>query len=211
MQSPIVVKNLGRTDFAEICDAMQKFTADRTPTTSDEIWLTEHASVYSLGLNRKSVRLPSSKLIPIVYTDRGGKITYHGPGQVIVYVLLDLKRRNLNIRGLVTLLEETVIKLLKSYGVIGNAKVDAPGVYVRNPYALEAKISALGLRVKNNCCYHGLSLNVNMDLTPFLAIDPCGYVGLAVTQTQDLGITADTKIIGHRLVELLSNHLNTGI
>jgi len=202
---------LGLTDFVEICDAMQKFTADRTPTTSDEIWLTEHASVYSLGLNRKSVRLPSTKHIPIVYTDRGGKITYHGPGQVIVYVLLDLKRRNLNIRSLVTLLEQTVIKLLKNYDVVATSKADAPGVYVRNTQALEAKIAALGLRIKNNCCYHGLSLNVNMDLSPFLAIDPCGYVGLAVTQTQDLGIAADTKMLGQGLVELLSNHLNTGV
>ena len=145
---------------------MQNFTAQRTPATTDEIWLTEHGPVYSLGLNRKQVRLPSNS-IDVINTDRGGKITYHGPGQVIIYVLLDLKRRNLTIRGLVTLLEQAVINLLKSYGVAATAKADAPGVYVSGPQAPEAKIAALGLRIKNNCCYHGLSLKVNMDLSPF--------------------------------------------
>lgn len=189
---------------------MQNFTAQRTPATTDEIWLTEHSPVYSLGLNRKQVRLPSNS-IDIINADRGGKITYHGPGQVIIYVLLDLKRRNLTIRSLVTLLELSVINLLKSYGVAATAKADAPGVYVSSPQAPEAKIAALGLRIKNNCCYHGLSLNVNMDLSPFLAIDPCGFVGLAVTQTKDLGLDADTKMIGQQLLDALSTHLNAGI
>ncbi len=190
---------------------MQNFTAGRNPTTIDEIWLTEHDPVYSLGLNRKLVRLPSGNGIDVINTDRGGKITYHGPGQVVIYVLLDLKRRSLTIRSLVTLLEQAVINLLKDYGVTATAKADAPGVYVSRPALPEAKIAALGLRIKNNCCYHGLSLNVNMDLSPFLAIDPCGYVGLAVTQTKDLGLDADTKMIGQQLVDTLSIHLNAGI
>ena len=210
-QQPVIVRHFGRTDYAATCLAMQNFTAQRTPATIDEIWLTEHDPVYSLGLNRKLVRLPSGNGIDVINTDRGGKITYHGPGQVVIYVLLDLKRRSLTIRSLVTLLEQAVINLLKDYGVTATAKADAPGVYVSRPALPEAKIAALGLRIKNNCCYHGLSLNVNMDLSPFLAMDPCGYVGLAVTQTKDLGLDADTKMIGQQLVDTLSIHLNAGI
>ena len=209
-QQPVIVRHLGRTDYAVTCLAMQNFTAHRTSSTTDEIWLTEHDPVYSLGLNRKQVRLPDNN-IEVINTDRGGKITYHGPGQIIVYVLMDLKRRNLNIRNLVTLLEQSVINLLKSYGVTATARADAPGVYVSRPLLPEAKIAALGLRIKNNCCYHGLSLNVNMDLSPFLAIDPCGYVGLAVTQTKDLGMVVDTNTIGQQLVDALSTYLNAGI
>jgi lipoyl(octanoyl) transferase len=192
---PIIVRQLGRTDFAQICTDMQKFTAERTEHTPDEIWLTEHSPVYSLGLNRKNVRLPTNHQIPVVNCDRGGKITYHGPGQVIMYVLLDLKRYGLHIRQLVSLLENSVIAILKTHGIQAESKRDAPGVYVK-----EAKIAALGLRLKKDYCYHGLSLNVSMDLTPFSSIDPCGYAGLQVTQTQDLGVAGDVKAIGDRLV-----------
>lgn len=211
MQQPLVVRRLGVTDFESTCLAMQRFTAERASNTPDELWLTEHPPVYSLGLNRKNVRLPTSRDdIPVVHTDRGGKITYHGPGQVIIYVLLDLKRHDFNIRKLVTMLENTVIGLLADFGVKAIAKTDAPGVYVQTPHAQEAKVASLGLRIKNNCCYHGLSLNVNMDLSPFETIDPCGYVGMQVTQTKDLNIDADVATIGELLLKKLTANLANG-
>jgi lipoyl(octanoyl) transferase len=157
--------------------------------------------VYTLGLNRKNVRLPANQ-IPVVNVDRGGKITYHGLGQVVIYTLIDLKRRNLNVRQLVSLLEHSMMDLLAEFAVSAHAKIDAPGVYVN-----EAKVGALGLRLKNQCCYHGLSLNVAMDLTPFLAIDPCGYAGLRVTQTYDLGIAQTTAQVGNLLLNKLQNKL----
>ena len=204
MQQPLVIKRLGRTEFENTCEAMQRFNAERIPETPDELWLTEHPPVYSLGLNRRQVRSPQRDDIPVVLTDRGGKITYHGPGQVVVYVLADLQRRSLNIRNLVSLLENAVIELLAAHDVNAYAKKDAPGVYVTLDNGVEAKIASLGLRVKNNRCYHGLSLNVDMDLSPFAAIDPCGYAGLKVTQTKDLGIDADVRIIGEQLLEKLN-------
>lgn len=210
MPPSLTGRRLGVTDFAATCEAMQHFTANRLPDTPDELWLTEHSPVYSLGLNRKSVRPPTRNDIPLVPTDRGGKITYHGPGQVIIYVLLDLKRHHLNIRSLVSLLENTVIALLADYGIAANAKKDAPGVYVKDTQGQEAKIASLGLRIKNSCCYHGLSLNVDMDLNPFSAIDPCGYAGLAVTQTKALGIDANTQTIGELLLKKLTAQFANG-
>lgn len=200
--NPLFVRYLGFTDFEMTWHAMQKFTAERSIDTPDELWITEHPPVYTLGLNRKNIRLPIRNDIPLVHTDRGGKITYHGPGQLIIYILLDLKRHNLGIRNLVSLLEIAVIELLADYGQLAAAKTDAPGVYVQ-----DAKIASLGLRIKNNCCYHGLSLNVNMDLKPFEAIDPCGYAGLKVTQTKDLGIAANLQTIAELLLEKLSRNL----
>ena len=202
VQQPFLIRQLGLTDFETTWHAMQKFTAERTENTPDELWLTEHPAVYTLGLNRKNVRLPIRDDIPLVHTDRGGKITYHGPGQLIIYVLFDLKRNNLNIRKLVSLLENAVIELLDSFGKKAVAKTDAPGVYIE-----EAKIASLGLRIKNNCCYHGLSLNINMDLSPFEAIDPCGYAGLKVTQTKDLGINANFEVIRELLLNILMKNL----
>ena len=202
VQQPFLIRQLGLTDFETTWHAMQKFTAERTETTPDELWLTEHPAVYTLGLNRKNVRLPIRDDIPLLHTDRGGKITYHGPGQLIIYVLFDLNRNNLNIRRLVSLLENAVIELLDSFGKKAVAKSDAPGVYVE-----EAKIASLGLRIKNNCCYHGLSLNINMDLSPFEAIDPCGYAGLKVTQTKDLGINANFEVIRELLLNILMKNL----
>ncbi|PPC82359.1 MAG: octanoyltransferase [Methylotenera sp.] len=207
MLNKIIVRNLGITSFESTCEAMQQFTVARTPESADEIWVTEHTPVYSLGLNRKQVAPPLRHDIAVVHTDRGGKITYHGPGQIIIYVLLDLSRRHLNIRSLVSLLEQTVIELLAQYQVSAVAKADAPGVYVTLNNTQEAKIASLGLRVKNNCCYHGLSLNIDMDLSPFSAIDPCGYKGMAVTQTKDLGIDANIQTIGEQLVTMLASKL----
>lgn len=202
---PVIVKSLGVTQFEAVCRAMQAFTAARKPETPDEIWLTEHSSVYSLGLNRHQVRLPDTTQIPVVPCDRGGKITYHGLGQLIIYVLFDLKRQALNIRQLVSILENTVIDLLKHYGIDAVANKDAPGVYVNGE-----KIASLGLRVKKDYCYHGLSLNLNMDLTPFTLIDPCGYAGLKVTQLYDLGVDQEMSVISNQLITFLkvrlSNH-----
>ena len=197
----LIVKDLGCTDYQETLIAMQQFTASRTVITPDEIWLTAHTSVYTLGINRKNVRLPQNT-IPVVLVDRGGKITYHGSGQVIIYVLLDLKRRNLNVRQLVNIMEVSIIELLAIHGIVASAKSDAPGVYVD-----AKKIASLGLRLKNNCCYHGLSLNVDMDLAPFSAIDPCGYVGLATTQTKNLGIALTPQQCGDALLKKLQEKL----
>ena len=204
----VITTQLGFTDYASTLAAMQAFTAKRNAQTPDEIWLTEHVAVYTLGLNRKNVRMPNTinngNNIPVVLVDRGGKITYHGPGQVVVYLLIDLKRRNLNVRQLVNILEASIIELLAQFNVTAIAKADAPGVYVNN-----MKIASLGLRLKNNCCYHGLSLNVDMDLTPFSAIDPCGYVGLEVTQSKALGIAQSCEQMGELLLQKLTDKFNT--
>jgi lipoyl(octanoyl) transferase len=201
----LITRNLGLTDYQTILQAMQTFTANRTAETSDELWLTEHNSVYTLGLNRKNVRLPKNE-IPVVLVDRGGKITYHGLGQVVIYFLIDLKRHHLNVRQLVNIMETSIIDLLAEFSIKADTKKDAPGVYVQvndkqQKIASPKKIASLGLRLKNNCCYHGLSLNVNMDLTPFSAIDPCGYIGLEMTQTCDLAINKTPAQMGELLLE----------
>ena len=197
----LIVKQLGCSDYQTTLTAMQAFTANRTALTPDELWLTEHQSVYTLGLNRKNSRLPSND-IPLVLVDRGGKITYHGIGQVVIYLLLDLKRRNLTVRQLVNKIESSIIESLALHGVTAIARADAPGVYVDGK-----KIASLGLRLKNNCCYHGLSLNVDMDLAPFSAIDPCGYVGLETTQTRDLDIAQTPQQMGEALLKRLQEKL----
>ena len=184
----VELKRLGLTDYASTWQAMQAYTAQRDAGTPDQLWLTEHPPVYTLGLNRKDVRSPWRDDIPLVLTDRGGKITYHGPGQIVLYLLLDLKRRDLTVRQLVDRIEGAVIALLAEHGINAEGRPDAPGVYVDG-----AKIASLGLRLKNGCCYHGLSLNVGMDLSPFHAIDPCGYRGLQVTQLRDLGVPLDME------------------
>ena len=198
-----MIRHLGLTDFETTCVAMQDFTAKRTAQTPDELWLTEHLPVYTLGLNRKEVRMPLRTDIPVVNTDRGGKITYHGLGQLVVYCLIDLKRKGLNVRQLVSAIENSVIQLLAEFNISAEARVDAPGVYVQG-----RKIASVGLRLKNQCCYHGLSLNVDMDLSPFNAIDPCGYCGLEVTQTKDLGIDLSLSEITEKLLDKLKHQLN---
>ena len=201
----LVLKDLGCTDYLTTLTAMQAFTQNRTFETPDECWLTQHASVYTLGLNRKDMRLPNNN-IPLVLTDRGGNITYHGLGQVIVYLLIDLKRRNLNVRHLVTIIESSIVELLARHKINASIQKNAPGVYV-NVDGCDKKIASLGLRLKNQCCYHGLSLNINMDLNPFLAIDPCGYAGLMMTQTQDLGLKNSTQDMGEHLLKILQEKL----
>lgn len=199
----LITRKLGRTDYQETLAAMQAFTHQRSLETSDELWLTEHDSVYTLGLNRRDIRLPNND-IPVINVDRGGKITYHGLGQVVVYLLLDLKRRKLTIRELVSIIENSIIELLAGYQVLANTNKDAPGVYIDSK-----KIASVGLRLKNNCCYHGLSLNIDMDLSPFKAIDPCGYAGLEMTQTKDWHIKETPQMMGEFLLNILNNKLTT--
>jgi lipoyl(octanoyl) transferase len=178
-----VVKRLGQVDYAPTFQAMQDFTAARTTETPDEIWIVEHPPVYTLGQAGKPEHILHDVGIPIVKIDRGGQVTYHGPGQVVIYLLLDLARLRIKVRELVTAIEQAVIDLLANHGVIAERRDGAPGVYVG-----DAKVAALGLRIRNGCSYHGVSLNVDMDLYPFTAINPCGYAGLKVTQTKDLNI-----------------------
>jgi lipoyl(octanoyl) transferase len=201
-----VIRHLGRTEFEPTWRAMQDFTTNRTSETPDEIWLTEHSPVYTLGLNRKDVRMPSRDDIHVVNTDRGGKITYHGPGQSIIYVLIDLKRKGINVRQLVSAMENSVVALLQEANIDAASKTDAPGVYVQ-----EKKIASLGLRLKKECCYHGLSLNVDMDLSPFNAIDPCGYQGLEVTQLKSLGVDLTQTETATKLLKYLTKELGYSI
>jgi lipoyl(octanoyl) transferase len=200
-----VVRHLGCVDYLPTWQAMRDFTLKRTVDTPDELWLLQHPPVYTLGIAARAQHLPRfDNGIPIVKTDRGGQITYHGPGQLVVYLLLDMKHRGLSVRPLVRLMENAVIDLLVEYGVTASGRVDAPGVYAGN-----AKVAALGLRIRNGCCYHGIALNADMDLEPFRAIDPCGYPGLEVTQTRDLGITATPDILGDKLIQHLATRLQT--
>ena len=202
MQQTLHIRELGLTDYETTWHAMQTFTAGRDQNIADELWLTEHHAVYALGLNRKEVRLPSRDDIPLLLVDRGGKITYHAPGQTVIYLLIDLKRKNLTVRQLVSAMENAIVSLLDNNGIIAKTRPDAPGVYVNG-----SKIASLGLRLKNNCCYHGLALNIAMDLTPFDAIDPCGYQGLQVTQVRDLGITTSVDVLRNALIEKLKSDL----
>ncbi len=181
---------------------MQEFTATRTVDTADELWVCEHPPVYTLGQAGKPEHLLTDIGIPLVKIDRGGQITYHGPGQVVIYLLIDLPRRHLKVREIVSGIEQAVIDLLAAHGVAAERHEKAPGVYVG-----PAKVAALGLRVKKGCCYHGVSLNVDMDLSPFAAINPCGYPGMPVTQTKDLGIPLSPSQAAQELARHLSNQL----
>jgi len=204
--SPLTVRALGRTDYVPTWQAMVRHTAERTTETPDELWVCEHPPVYTLGQAGKPEHLLVDNGIPLVHIDRGGQITYHGPGQVVIYLLLDLSRRGLGVRELVSRIEQAVINLLADCGVAAERLDAAPGVYVPHNGGV-AKIAALGLRVRKNGCYHGLSLNVDMDLSPFLAINPCGYAGMPVTQTRDLGVSLSPEQISARLVDHLVHQL----
>jgi lipoyl(octanoyl) transferase len=174
-------KNLGQVGYAPTLQAMRDFTAQRHAGTQDEIWLLEHPPVFTLGLAGKPEHLLTATDIPVVNIDRGGQITYHGPGQLVAYLLLDLNRRPYKVRQLVERMESAIIAVLADFGIKGERLAGAPGVYVG-----DAKIAALGLRVQRGCTYHGLAINVDMDLAPWNAINPCGYPGMAVTQIRDL-------------------------
>lgn len=189
----LVIRRLGTVEYLTALEEMRGFTARRAPETPDELWLLEHPPVYTLG--QGAHRPPLQNGIAVVQSDRGGEITYHGPGQLVVYTLVDLARRGIKVKAFVHLLEKSVIELI---GPAAERRPGAPGVYVAG-----AKVAALGLRVRQGRAYHGLALNVDMDLAPFSAIDPCGYPGLAVTQTRDLGVPLDLSEVKDRLAAIL--------
>jgi lipoyl(octanoyl) transferase len=204
---PLVeIRALGRTDYQTTWRAMQAFTAARDALTSDEIWLTEHPPVYTLGLAGRAEHRLRDNGIPAIKVDRGGQITYHGPGQLVAYLLFDLRRQGKGIRDMVRAIESAVIEWLDSHRISAYGKVSAPGVYLMRD-GREAKIAALGLKVRNGCTYHGLSVNVAMDLAPFADIDPCGYPGLAVTQLADLGVVRGVFEAGAELAPILAARL----
>jgi lipoyl(octanoyl) transferase len=200
------VRALGVTDYAATWHAMQALTDVRTRDTRDELWLTEHAPIYTFGLAGRPEHLLRDNGIPVVKVDRGGQVTYHGPGQLVVYVLFDLRRARMGVRDMVRRLEGAVVHWLESLGISAYGKVSAPGVYVVR-HGGEAKIAALGLKVRNGCTYHGLAVNVAMDLAPFADIDPCGFPGLAVTQLADLGVACTVDEAGRELAPIVAAHL----
>ncbi|MFQ5486812.1 MAG: lipoyl(octanoyl) transferase LipB [Gammaproteobacteria bacterium] len=199
MPQTLIVRHLGRRDYGPVWQAMQGFTAQRGAATPDELWLLEHPPVYTLGLGGREEHVLAPGPIPVLRCDRGGQVTYHGPGQLVAYLLLDLRRRTLGIRQLVHDTEAALMHLLTTYGIAGRRRQGAPGVYVG-----EAKLAALGFRVHRGCCYHGLSLNIAMDLEPFQRINPCGYAGLTITQLSDLGGPTDTDQVANDLTRQLA-------
>jgi lipoyl(octanoyl) transferase len=202
--TPMLVRHLGQVDYARTWREMQIFTDSRSSATPDEVWFLQHAPVFTLGRNGKQEHIHDSGDIPVIQADRGGQVTYHGPGQLVVYTLLDLSRRQLGVQSLVHILEQAVIDLLAGHGLVATRRDKAPGVYVDN-----CKIAALGLRVRRGCCFHGLSLNVDMDLAPFSMISPCGYPGLQVTQLAYLGVTEPMDAITHRFQAHFERLLDT--
>ncbi len=197
-----VIKNLGLTDYEPVWQSMKQFTMQRDAETVDELWVTEHFPVYTQGLNGRKENLLATSDIPVVQVDRGGQVTYHGPGQLVIYCLLDINRLNIGIRQLVSNIEISIINLLKDYQLEAYAKRDAPGVYIG-----QAKIAALGLRIRKGYCYHGLSFNMDMDLTPFSGINPCGFKGLKVTHLADHIQNFSTE----QVTEQLCSHLISGM
>ena len=199
---PLIVRELGLQPYQQVWQDMQLFTDRRSETTADELWLLQHPPVYTLGKNGKPEHILNARDIPVIKSDRGGQVTYHGPGQLIVYTLLDLNRMHIGVRELVTRIEHSVIKLLEDYDISANARKDAPGVYVDG-----RKIAALGLRVRNSRSFHGLALNVDMDLEPFKRINPCGYKGLEVTQLSELADAVDFNTVEMQLLSHLKHQL----
>tara|TARA_R110000868_G_scaffold410505_4_gene698830 strand:- start:75585 stop:76193 length:609 start_codon:yes stop_codon:yes gene_type:complete len=198
----MIIKDLAQQDYTTTWQAMRDFTDARDETTEDEIWLVEHPAVFTQGQAGKAEHILNAGDISIVQSDRGGQVTYHGPGQLVAYILLDVRRAKLKVRELVTLIETAIIDLLKEYNITANARCDAPGVYVDG-----AKICSLGLRIRKGCSYHGLALNVDMNLEPFIRINPCGYANMPVTQLSALCPTLDITQVRQRLINSLKNKL----
>jgi lipoyl(octanoyl) transferase len=196
------VRRLGRVAFEPTWETMRFFNRARGPDTPDEIWLLEHEPVFTLGLAGRHEHVRDPGEIPVVHCDRGGQVTYHGPGQVVAYVLFDLRRMHMGVKALVRRLEQSVIELLAQYGLRGERREGMPGVYVHG-----AKIAAVGLRIANGCSYHGLALNVDVDLAPYARIDPCGYPGLATTRLADLGVRDSIDAVQQKLLESLQKCL----
>jgi len=198
MQHQLVVKRLGRQDYEPVWKAMHEFTDQRTDDTPDEVWLVEHNPVFTQGQAGKAEHLINTGDIPVVQSDRGGQVTYHGPGQLVAYFLINLRRKKLGVRDLVTHIENLVINTLKAYNIDSAARPDAPGVYVDGK-----KICSLGLRIRKGCSFHGLALNVNMDLGPFLRINPCGYEGMEMVQVSQVGGPEDIEAVEKQLIQEL--------
>ncbi|WP_045455262.1 lipoyl(octanoyl) transferase LipB [Vibrio campbellii] len=198
MQHQLVVKRLGRQDYEPVWKAMHEFTDQRTDDTPDEVWLVEHNPVFTQGQAGKAEHLINTGDIPVVQSDRGGQVTYHGPGQLVAYFLINLRRKKLGVRDLVTHIENLVINTLKAYNIDSAARPDAPGVYVDGK-----KICSLGLRIRKGCSFHGLALNVNMDLGPFLRINPCGYEGMEMIQVSQVGGPEDIEAVEKQLIQEL--------
>lgn len=199
------VRYLGRSDYDLTWQQMKDFTDQRDEHTPDQLWITEHDPVFTQGLNGKPEHLLDTGDIPVIQIDRGGQVTYHGPGQLVIYCLLNIVRLGFGVRALVTHIENSIIALLADYGLESAARADAPGVYIG-----DAKIAALGLRVRKGCCYHGLSLNLDMDLTPFSRINPCGFENLRVTQMSDFGIKLDLQQAGQELSDHIIRNIKDG-
>ncbi|MGE6460658.1 lipoyl(octanoyl) transferase LipB [Pseudoalteromonas tetraodonis] len=202
-ENTLIVRQLGRQRYMPIWQKMQDFTDTRDENTPDEIWLVEHESVFTQGQAGKDEHLLAPGDIEVIKVDRGGQVTYHGPGQQMMYVLFNLRRLKIGVRELVTWLEECIIESLAEYGIDAYAKADAPGVYVN-----DSKIASLGLRVRRGCSFHGLALNVNMDLSPFLRINPCGYAGMNMVQTKELNGPQNLEAAGEGLVKHMIKKLN---
>jgi lipoyl(octanoyl) transferase len=199
----VIIRQRGMQDYISCWHAMQEFTQQRNENTCDEIWLLEHPPVFTQGQNGKPEHLLSPGDIPVVQVDRGGQVTYHGPGQLMAYTLVDVKRKKLNVRQLVTALEQSVIELLANQNITALAKREAPGVYVENK-----KICSVGLRIRRGCAYHGLALNIAMDLSPFTRINPCGFATLEVTQLRTYAHDAEVNNTGLTLCSYLKKNLN---
>jgi len=201
----MIVKDLGLVDYLPSCEAMQEFTAGRDKNTEDELWLLEHPAVFTQGSNGKAEHILNAGAIPVINTDRGGQVTYHGPGQLVAYTLFDLKRLHIGVREMVSRLENSVIEFLADLNITAQSRADAPGVYVD-----DRKIAALGLRVKRGACYHGLSLNVDMDLTPFSYINPCGYQGMEVIDLRSLGHEMTIEQAKQQFIAAFKMQMNQG-
>lgn len=204
---PAVIRHLGRAEYEVTWRAMQKFTAERDSASADEIWFLEHAPIFTLGMNASRAHLIAPGDIPVLQIDRGGQVTYHGPGQLVVYPLIDLKRAGLSVRALVSALEQSIVNYAAGFGIEAQGRRDAPGVYVGF-----RKLASLGIRIRRGASYHGLALNVDMDLTPFERINPCGYEGLKMTQLADLGGPSSVAVVAqdfapHLLAALFANAL----
>ncbi|WP_211279497.1 lipoyl(octanoyl) transferase LipB [Cognaticolwellia mytili] len=204
MKNTLIIRQLNNSDYVDVWHAMQNFTDNRDENTADELWLVEHPPVFTQGQAGKDEHLLMPGDIPVVKVDRGGQVTYHGPGQQVIYFMINLRRRKMGVRELVTLVEDGIIASMADFGIIAKAKADAPGVYVDNK-----KVASLGLRIRKGCSFHGLALNVNMDLSPFLRINPCGYQGLEMVQTIDLQGPSSVEQAGDSLVKHLSELLQT--
>lgn len=196
------IRHLGRQDYASVWHAMQHYTDNRDEHSQDEIWVVEHAPVFTQGQAGKSEHILNPGDTPVIQVDRGGQVTYHGPGQLVIYPLIDIKRLKIGVRQLVTHIEQSIINMLTRYNIAAYAKADAPGVYVE-----ERKIASLGLRIRKGCSFHGLALNVDMDMSPFQRINPCGYAGMEMIQCKPLNGPQSVEEAGEQLVETLSQEL----